>query len=270
MVDKGEVLKGVFPWSVSAVTSNDEEFLTPLLWVALLFVVHGISYMIFNSKSAEISGGVIGGKKLVTDDGHKILHLMQKNKDLVKDMNLLGTFRVLYHSAQVVKGTKHCVTLEPDKAERRDDKEGPILVEFAFVEPPVDSGTGEAPPPFLVPGSLTRRPLTLAEERRRWASVLAHQVVSFLSVAALGVLGLVHWFGPTMAPLHAHVASLGLGTLGERFFVRFAPGLLIGQLNLAFQVYDLAATLAIPDLRSTVERERGQRTLTRTDLVLPL
>lgn len=90
---------------------------------------------------------------------------------------------------------------------------------------------------------------------REVAGVLAHQSASLLAGSILGVLGLYFWFGAPMVEAHKEVAAMRLAAsfdekaLAGRFFLKVPGGLLIAQVNMAFQLYASLATLWTPALR---------------------
>jgi hypothetical protein len=98
-------------------------------------------------------------------------------------------------------------------------------------------------------------------------------VATLVAASLLGFFAAWQWWGTPMQPLHRAVAAIRhRASQGEplhaaqRHYLAHGPGLLIGQAALAFQLYDLVATLCVADLRSTLmvnrdrerERERGR------------
>lgn len=87
------------------------------------------------------------------------------------------------------------------------------------------------------------------EERRNHAHVLGHQAASLLAVSILGIVGALYWY-LWMGDMHSQVA--GFTSSSERFLVSFPPSVFIGEVNVAFQVYDFMATALVPKLRSPI------------------
>lgn len=244
--------------------------ITPVIQFAIFYgVVHLLTYLFCASsrppKLGARSGGpgAAGALKVVTGASDPIHGVLGGEKVLAALRAQVppgraggATFVPLSYTAQTVRGVKYRVSLLPDGkggAGKWSEDAGPLVLECDIVAPPTENGV--AGTPFLVEGSCRKRPLNTDEERRWWAHLIAHQAASFVAVAFLGVLGLYNWFAGPMAPLHGAVAALGgekAAGHAARFYLLHPHGLLIGQANLAFQIYDLVATLAMPSLRSSL------------------
>lgn len=91
-----------------------------------------------------------------------------------------------------------------------------------------------------------------------------HSVASLIAVCLLSGIGVWQWWGNSsgysnMQFLHHEVALIDQRAMNgeplhaaERHYITHGPGLLIGQMGLAYQVYELVMTIVINDIRTAL------------------
>jgi len=106
-------------------------------------------------------------------------------------------------------------------------------------------------------------------------------VASLVAVSLLSGIGAWQWWGSSsghysnMQFLHHEVALIDQRAMhgeplhaAERHYITHGLGLLIGQMGLGYQVYELATTMAIDDIRTALmvrARRRSTKTMLRED-----